>query len=81
MQQLIDLRTTQVLHEFAGFHILRDLRQVAIRFQLLVDVYDMLQLLKEPAVNLCQLVNLFDSIADLQRLRHHKDTHVGRFME
>ena len=49
--------------------------------QLLVDVNDMLQLLKEPAVNLGQLMNLLNAVTHLQGLRYHEDTHVGRLVQ
>ena len=80
-QQQGNLRRLQVFLELAGFHEFRNLRQVGVFVQLLVDIHDMLQLLQKPAINLCQLMNLLDTVTHLQGFRHYEDTHVGRLVQ
>ena len=81
VQQRSDLRRCQILLELARLHKLGDLREERVFAELLVDIDDVLQLLQEPAVDLRQLMELFNGIADLQGLRHHEDTHIRRFVE
>ncbi len=51
--------------------------QAVVLHQLVLQVYDVLQSLKEPLVNLGQLLNAVDGVAFLQCLCDSKDAEVG----
>ena len=55
--------------------------QVVVFLQVMLDVNDMLQSLKEPYVNLCKFFYALHAISFLKSLRNGKDTKVGRILQ
>ena len=59
-------------------HLAVDVLDLAVAFKHVRELYDIVQTLDKPAVNLCQLNDAVDGVALFQSLRDGKHAHVGR---